>query len=457
MAAIQTSVRYASDGTTAVWPVPFPFGGAGDIGVKIAAADGRERRLVAGTDYVLSGSCVMAVVPAGESLIIWLESPVDAALEAARRRAAAGPEYGPVLSGTGTPAVASVSVPAAETDGSSGAALAAEVSDLRASLDALRAEREAALEAARAAQADAQVRRLSDAGTAELARLAEEATARIAELEQTAEGLRTALLAQSDAISRERTALAEARDRLETSLTPARESLTALDAGVSAARREARFLETLAAETRGTAEEAAAAAEESRKGAETARRGAEAARNGAEDAKDRADASARTAETSASAAAGDRARAELAATAAGRSESDAAAWAESAATSAEQSFGSAQCAWKAAFQAHIAQHRPGIAAVRSWKDEDAAGLLSGVWFANPLLRHSPTIFMGLWPVRAWSAAAWDGVFFLGPPYPDAPVTPPAPPCPPPVEPEGPDGGGGETDGGGAGEWRPCGR
>ena len=89
MAGLQTSVRYASDGTSAVWHVPFPFASPADVGVKLIAADGRERRLTQGTDYVVSGGSVMCVVPAGCSIVIWLDAPVEAALTAARAAALA--------------------------------------------------------------------------------------------------------------------------------------------------------------------------------------------------------------------------------------------------------------------------------------------------------------------------------------------------------------------------------
>ena len=165
MAAIQTSVRYEADGQTALWPVPFPFGASGDIGVKIVGADGREKRLTEGADYVLSGACVLAVIPAGNAVVIWLDAPVEEALAAARRQAATGPAYaGPAYAGAAALTMATTetaqTVPTQATPGAGEAALVSELSDLRTQLAALREERETALAAARAAQADAQVRRL---------------------------------------------------------------------------------------------------------------------------------------------------------------------------------------------------------------------------------------------------------------------------------------------------------
>lgn len=461
MAAIQTSVRYESDGTTALWPIPFPFAGAADIGVKVTGADGRERVLTAGADYVLSGACVMAVVPAGQSVVIWLKAAVAEALAAARQQAvtAAGPTYG----GMGAAAVQEF-VPQAVTTvmqdvvapsatGTKEAGLAAELGDLRAQLASLREEREAALMAARAAQADAQVQRLAEEGSAGVARLAEEAAARIAELETTAAQLRSALREQAATMAEERAALAEARGRLEAVLAPAQTSLAALDAGMNAARQETQQLATLTTDARLSVEEAAEAAEASRKGAETARLGAETARRGAETAQRTAEAASRAAEESAQDAAGDRARAEQAASASASSEAEAAGWADAAAESAEQAFGSAECSWRAAWHASLAAQpdRPGLAAVASVPE--LLGALSGAYILNPHIRHGPTVFMGLWPLEDMAhGGGWDGVFFLGPPYPDVPVPPPASPCPPPVRPDGP---GSDTTTGAPGVWGPC--
>lgn len=81
LTAIPTSVKYLSDGNTAAWPVPFPFGAASQVAAKIVTAEGEERRLAQGRDYLLSNKCVVAVVPAGQFIVIWL----DAALETAAR------------------------------------------------------------------------------------------------------------------------------------------------------------------------------------------------------------------------------------------------------------------------------------------------------------------------------------------------------------------------------------
>ena len=168
-----------------------------------------------------------------------------------------------------------------------------------------------------------------------------------------------------------------------------------------------------------------------------------------------ATAASRAAEATARRIAGERVRAERAAGASSAAEDDAAGWADAAAESAEQAFGSARCAWRAAWQASLAAQpeRPGMAAFAATKE--ILGAMSGAFLFNPHVRRGPTVFMGLWPLSDMARdGGWDGVFFLGPPYPDVPVPPPAPPCPPPVKPDGP--GGDDADRKPSGVWGPCG-
>lgn len=86
----------------------------------------------------------------------------------------------------------------------------------------------------------------------------------------------------------------------------------------------------------------------------------------------------------------------------------------------------ADCAWQAAWQASMDNCRPGIASVRTLAE--LATRPSGVYFLNPNLA-CPSHFMGLWPVRNFSDINFDGVFFLGQPYPDQPELPDPPPWP----------------------------
>lgn len=86
----------------------------------------------------------------------------------------------------------------------------------------------------------------------------------------------------------------------------------------------------------------------------------------------------------------------------------------------------ARCAWQAAWQASLAAARPGLASVPRLSELDRHP--SGLYIVNPLLvSHTP--FMGIWPVRSFSEAVWDGFFFLGVPYPDQPDLPEPPPYP----------------------------
>lgn len=94
----------------------------------------------------------------------------------------------------------------------------------------------------------------------------------------------------------------------------------------------------------------------------------------------------------------------------------------------------AQCAWNAAYQASMMSAKPGIAAVRGV--DELAHCVSGLYILNPRLSHSPTLFMGVWPVANLAAISWDGVFFFGPAWPEHPTPPPVP-CPRPDPPEPP--------------------
>ena len=53
--------------------------------------------------------------------------------------------------------------------------------------------------------------------------------------------------------------------------------------------------------------------------------------------------------------------------------------------------------------------RPGIASVRKFRDLFKCA--SGVYVINPHIAHSPTLFMGVWPVRTFGDIQYDGIFF----------------------------------------------
>ena len=114
---------------------------------------------------------------------------------------------------------------------------------------------------------------------------------------------------------------------------------------------------------------------------------------------------------------GARKRAETAADNAGR-------WFDASAQSADNAANMADCAWSAAYHASMAASRPGIAAVNDVTM--LAYCVSGLYIINPLLAHAPSMFMGVWPVADIGEMKWDGVFFIGPAYPDSPTPPPVP-------------------------------
>ncbi len=90
----------------------------------------------------------------------------------------------------------------------------------------------------------------------------------------------------------------------------------------------------------------------------------------------------------------------------------------------------ADCAWQAAFQASIDRAQPGIASVTSLAELEQA--VSGIYIINPRV-NSRSPFMGVYPVADLSEATCDGVFFIGPPYPDQPALPEIPaPAPAPA-------------------------
>lgn len=526
MAGLQTSVRYASDGTTAVWHVPFPYTVTSDVGVKMIAADGRERRLVEGTDYVISGSAVMCVVPAGQSICIWLDAPIDAAMTTARMAAIAP---APVA----LPTANIYDVQTTQTAQGTDAALAQALARIADSLDAQaqrQAEAEAAAQQRLSAEADAMAAKAQESATASaVSAVSAEAEAQRQALQQEGATLTAGLHSEAEAAQRAAsdamTLAQQAGARLDEAtagINAASVSLTAtasrtradVESAGTAATQSVRQAQATALAQIGAATEAArqraatytalssgtsnaesllvldapisAGAEVQLPGGLTyypgrgmlmvffqgcalaigknfeevgevgtlsnrvrmqfdAAAGDEIlfrviATNSCADAEQ----SAARAERAATEAAGSAADAKASATAAEAAEKrieDAAwyaeQWAENAATSAEQSYGSAKCAWDAAYQASISAQpdRPGIAAVA--QAEDGMGGVSGLYVLIPGIRHSPTPFMGMWPADAGETESFDGFFFLGEPYSDAPNRPSLPPCPEPVPPDPP--------------------
>lgn len=95
----------------------------------------------------------------------------------------------------------------------------------------------------------------------------------------------------------------------------------------------------------------------------------------------------------------------------------------------------AEDAYGSAWASQQANRVAGIISVTSLADVGMAA--SGLYVINPHIQRSPSIFMGVWPVASIADIAWDGVFFIGKPYPDQPAMPPAPEPPddPPAPPD----------------------
>jgi len=480
--AITTSVRYVSDGTLASWPVPFPFVMPAQLGVKIVNAEGQERRLAYGTDYLLSNNCVMAVVPLGQSIVIWLDAPLETVLQSVASRAAnpMPPQGAPSNSVLNT---------------------------LTARVNELEEQQEKALEAARKAEADAQVQRLIAEGETQIQSLtkkalaaeqaAREVQALVTRATQTLTELAkksqqqvtaTATAAQrqlnvtagqaSDTLKK---ASADAAAQLSQKAFTARKTVTQVSELGSGLKNYQGFYvqaEDMPADQvltlpdglvyypgramlvviyQGTVLSLGVHYDEvgdasalsdgimphfaSKAGdqwgfiviAANSAAGADIAAKRAEEAAREADADAKAADTARNAA-------ELAARKAGL-------WQQASEYSADEAYRIAQCAWKAAYQASMATSQPGIAAVRDFSE--LSHCVSGLYIINRHLLNSPTLFMGVWPVDKVEDITWDGVFFFGPQFPSNPTPPPVP-CPPPGQP-----GGNGSNTSASATWKPC--
>lgn len=101
------------------------------------------------------------------------------------------------------------------------------------------------------------------------------------------------------------------------------------------------------------------------------------------------------------------------------------------------------CSW--AVQISQYHSRPGVSTVKS--EAEIPGSMAGLCVVNPHITHSPTPFMGVWPVRDLCSIQWEGLFFFGHPY-DGDLTPPPPfLVRPPLRPE--------VASGDGDDWTPC--
>lgn len=110
----------------------------------------------------------------------------------------------------------------------------------------------------------------------------------------------------------------------------------------------------------------------------------------------------------------------------------------------EKTWREAETAVKVGRQLSLYRNMPGISAVDSIKDLKRPS--AGLFVVVPGITHPPTPFMGIWPVKCVGDMTFDGVFFIGPEYPEKITLPPADAVPPPWIPEA---------SGNSRDWIPC--
>lgn len=506
--AIPTSVKYFSDGSMAAWPIPFPFSSAADVAVKIVDDAGRERRLAPGRDYIVNDNCVVAVTPPGESIVIWLDAALETAIRARAAQAVGNLREGAGNAAGGAYFARSATSPAVQSVGPDHET-ARILDSLANQVKALKQDREAALVSARRAEADEQVRRLANEGDTQAARLDRETGQSLAALRESAkrlidelreaggESAASAGRAARDALNNAEAAVAAAEDavaRAQKAAENAASGIRVMEALAGGAvnaegfwiqERDVRAGEALELPAGLVYHPGRAMLRVSHQGAMLAH-GVNYEEMGtpdalssrirplfdspagsqwlfwvvasnvgaaAEDAARRAGESALNAGTAAEEAACSAEKAGEHARKARNAADNAGRWASAGEESADNAAAYAKISWNAAYAAGTAASRPGIAAVKRF--EELAHCVSGLYIINPLLTHSPSMFMGVWPVASVADMTWDGVFFLGPAYPEHPTPPPAP-CPPPDKPDPDDPGGDDERGDGWG-WLPCGK
>lgn len=80
-------------------------------------------------------------------------------------------------------------------------------------------------------------------------------------------------------------------------------------------------------------------------------------------------------------------------------------------SNANRADDAARTAHQDAWQVSIACAKPGIAAVKDISE--LQHVVSGVYFINPYLVQTPTMFYGVWAVDSIEEIEWDGIFFIG--------------------------------------------
>lgn len=374
MASYPVSARYAGGGNNAAWFVPFPYGNDAEVAVSLVGADGQERRLKQGSDYLLSGNQVICIVPEGAILVIWLNASPEQAEAGAASQALNGLGANGNTLTINTRAASASIAPAQE---------AAPLS--------MAAATEAATEMATQAPTQAQ---LADAQA--VAQEAEQAVA---------------------AASIARDAATEAGNfasRAYTASEQAQESIAKTQALAASAENSAADAQNACNAASLAATSCARCLDDSQKASLEARQAASLATQNAGQIGDCATACAEIYEAT--------------------KKTGECAWHGSAA------------AWRAAAVASLHHHRPGISVVRNLGQIAFAS--PGLFIVNPRITHAPSPFMGIWPAADTAAMTWDGIFFIGPAWPEKLTFPPknCVPCRP---------GNLESSRGDGDDWLPC--
>lgn len=445
-----TSVKYAYESGVYVWPIPFPFGDANQIGVRLVQADGQEKQLQAGLDYALQDANVVYFLKPGQALILYLDADPVQVLQSNQQKTMTV-QTSPAVQIDPAPAVVD---PAPARD--------AQIAAMQAQIDALAAERDRALLAARAAEEDRQLAAIRNAGASaadDIAASANAAAAKIRQAQADAELVASGITDNLNTIIRNANAtlqnasaqIADAEASLELNYQEKAGSLDRKASEIEARLNEAGEQAAFAVMSAGQTQVAAYSMQ------------SEAATQAITDCSDHVE----QAEAAANMAGSYAAQAQNHAVNAGLAVADCKMlasrtqnWEEQAEEVCKIATSMANNASRNAWAIATQDRRPGIASVQS--EEDLAGAGPGCFIINPHIRQSPTIQYGVWPVASLDEAKWDGFFVIGKAFtglaPNGPVIIPDP-VPPGLDPDNPDnpGNSGNSGNGFGGklDWLPC--
>lgn len=445
-----TSVKYAYEAGVYIWPVPFPFSGASQVGVRLCQTDGQERQLQAGVEYVLQGQNIVYLLKPGQSLIVYLDAdPLDALL--ANQSAALSPAT-PVAPAT------PVEQPAPIQDTARDAQLAA----MQAQIDAMKAEHEQALIAARAAEEDRQLAAIRAAGADAANAITAAASAAIASIQK----------AQSTAETSTRSQLIKlevARNRANDAATNVDDAVRTANSSISSATREAGAslaaqCDAIEARINEVGEQTATAVMSAgQTQAASYSLNTQALTSAAGDCENhvaQADAAAKQAGSYAAQAQTHAVNAGLAVADCKTLAQRAQYWEANSADYCKAAVAMANSASRDAWLIANRDNRPGMASVKC--EADLQSVVGGCYIINPLISASPTMQYGVWAVTSIDRATWDGFFIIGEEFdgccPNGPQVLPEPIDPSeipdfpdgPVNPDNPGTGANKSD------WKPCG-